>query len=136
MCIRDRINTGAEPNSTVRGLAPIVASPMISPSPSTVKTMFSFARRRTFPPVSYTHLDVYKRQVSVCPSVVYMTVDRHIFIQSPTGGAMVYHNIPHCIPSYRIITESYVPVSYTHLLWPLFMEDGVWGHVQEHLSAS
>ena len=21
---------------------------------------------------------------------------------------MVYHNIPHCIPSYRIITESYV----------------------------
>lgn len=27
-------------------------------------------------------------------------------------------------------------VSMVKPLWPLFMEDGVWGHVQEHLSAS
>ena len=46
--------------------------------------------------------------VSVCPSVVYMTVDRHVFIQSPTGGAMVNHDISNRIPSYCIITESYV----------------------------
>ena len=55
--------------------------------------------------------NVYRRKfqpVSICPSVVYMTVDRHVFIQSPTGGAMVNHDISNRIPSYCIITESYV----------------------------
>ena len=46
--------TGAEPNSTVRGLALIEASPIIRPSPSTVNTIFSFARRRTLPLSSVT----------------------------------------------------------------------------------
>lgn len=50
----ERISRGADPNSTARGLAPILASPMISPSPSTVNTIFSFARRRTFPLSSVT----------------------------------------------------------------------------------
>ena len=52
--------------------------------------------------------DIYSRKfqsVSICTSIVYVSVDRHIFIQSPTCRTVVYHDIPDCISAYRIITK-------------------------------
>ena len=52
--------------------------------------------------------DIYRRKfqsVSLCTSFVFVSVDRHIFIQSPTCRTVVYHDIPDCISAYRIITK-------------------------------
>ena len=67
------------------------------------------------PPVSYTHLDVYKRQTIHCSSVGRDDVDLQIFsscigklnIQDIADRIWVYINLSDVI--------SYVAVSYTHL---------------------
>ena len=54
-----------------------------------------------------------------CPAgiaIVYMAVNRHVFIQSPTGRAVIDNNITHTVTSQSIIPEEHIlrPPTETH----------------------
>ena len=54
-------------------------------------------------PVSYTHLDVYKRQA---PALVVVAGDVHELGRHPQGAALIIH---------KVLGARHAPVSYTHL---------------------
>ena len=70
--------------------------------------------------VSYTHLDVYKRQVLIDDSIVRGTTSRKIVEMLRLAGAREVHMMISSLPVicpcfFGIDTPSHDPVSYTHL---------------------
>ena len=104
----ERIRMGAEPNSTARGLAPIRSSPMISPSPSTVKTMLSLARRRTFQLSSVTSATTtIKSEPSATSSLSNRSTYRRSLVERRAGIFFsVQTTLPLTIPSTTKFTFS------------------------------
>ena len=79
-----------------------------------IVTIQSFRKNR----VLNSYVDSRKLQTMPCGiAIVYMAVNRHVFIQSPTGRAVIDNNITHTVTSQSIIPEEHIlrPPTETHM---------------------
>ena len=79
--------------------------PTYSRPESMIVTIQSFRKNR----VLNSYVDSRKLQTMPCGiAIVYMAVNRHVFIQSPTGRAVIDNNITHTVTSQSIIPEEHI----------------------------